>query len=135
MSTYTWYLPKRVILGRVFNESHLQGIAADDARIIPLLNAGQPPVHIIHDASRQGRVEVSIQEMIQAITFLRHPALGINCIYLPQRNRFLEMTIQAVGNVVGAHYYWAYNYTDLLAYLAEHDSSLNFEDYPPLYPV
>jgi hypothetical protein len=135
MSVYEWYVPGRVILGRISKESSPEEIKGDNARLMELLEQGQPPVHVIYDASRQGRMQVSLHELAGYLQFLKHPALGINCIYLPQPNRFLQMIIHGIGRPLGIHYYSADNYTALLAYLAEHDPSLDFESVPPLYPV
>ena len=71
-----WHVQDRVIYVRWPDVLTLDIAAEANAKVMPLLDAGVPLVHMIHDATVMKKYPVNVLKLKQAFVFLSHPSLG-----------------------------------------------------------
>jgi hypothetical protein len=96
----SWYIQNRVILIVMEADVTMDGIQEMNTDIVALLESGNPPVHVIFEASKMNVHPSKVVDLVNTLTFLKHPNLGWDLTIAP--NRLVKFLGTVVNNITGA---------------------------------
>jgi hypothetical protein len=93
-----WYVPKRVILAKVWGNQDIDEITRSSNEMLTKLDEGIPLVHILMDDSKLGSVPINLGQLGKAISFARHKSLGW-VILIGEGNRVTKFLLEMLGKI------------------------------------
>jgi len=75
-ATVFWILENRVLYVKRPSVVSIESLEQDNENIVAMLDAGEAPIHLIHDTLSVGLTPRKVRLIRKATTFLEHPDLG-----------------------------------------------------------
>lgn len=129
MSVQTkWLIADRVIETTFSGDITVEDLYANDENILPMIQAGQKPIHIICDVTRVDRFPTQIVPIKKsAESYLRHNKMGW-FILIGLDNKVLRFLGQVIANASGVQMRQTATLEEAFTILRKVDPTLNIPD-------
>lgn len=122
-----WYIEKRVIKFHLYGDLTLADFNEVVSPVYAMIEAGDPPVHIISDEHDVGKLPtLDLKEFVAALPYMSHPKLG----WITPYSRILTPIAGLLTHYLTHHYQVRYrrfpSEEEAVAYLKAIDTTLDF---------
>lgn len=120
-----WFQEGKVIIVRIGVNFPIEEVAQLSVKLIPMLEQGTAPVHILIDATQVKTFPTNLIQARNDAAYFNHPSLGWNAYY--GTPTIIHSLLKVFSSVIQAQIVSFRTYEQALAFLREKDDTVNLD--------